>query len=90
MIGCSPDTVEAQAAFKEKNQLPFTLLADPEHEIAERYGVWVLKQRPSGEEFMGVLRATYVIGPDGVITHVFDQVDPAAHAGELLETLNRK
>ncbi len=87
MIGCSPDSVEAQAAFKEKNQLPFTLLADPEHEIADRFGVWVLKQRPTGEEYWGVQRATFIIGPDGVITRTFDQVDPATHAPELLEAL---
>ena len=87
MLGCSPDTVEAQAAFKEKNALPFTLLADADNQIAERYGVWVLKQRPTGEEYMGVARTTFIIGPDGVIERVFETVDPAAHAKELLEAL---
>jgi thioredoxin-dependent peroxiredoxin len=88
VIGCSPDTVEAQAAFKAKNSLPFTLLADEDHAIAEQYGVWVLKVRPAtGEEYMGVLRATFIIGPDGVIKRVFAEVDPAVHAKELLEAL---
>ena len=87
MLGCSPDTVEAQAAFKEKNALPFTLLADADNQIAEKYGVWRLKQRPSGEEYMGVVRTTFIIGPDGVIQRVFDQVDPALHARELLDAL---
>jgi thioredoxin-dependent peroxiredoxin len=90
VIGCSPDTVEAQAAFKEKYQLPFTLLADPEHQIAEAFGVWALKQRPSGEEYWGVVRTTYIIGPDGAISHAFHQVDPATHAQELLQTLGQR
>ena len=87
VIGCSPDTVAAQAAFKHKNQLPFTLLADADHEIAERFGVWILRTRPSGEQSWGIQRATFVIGPDGTITRTFQQVDPATHAKELLEAL---
>ena len=79
--------MEAQAAFKAKNALPFTLLADAENQIAEKYGVWQLKQRPNGEEFMGVVRTTFLIGPDGVIQRVFEQVDPALHAKELLDAL---
>ena len=79
--------MEAQAAFKEKNALPFTLLADADNQIAEKYGVWQLKQRPNGEEFMGVVRTTFVIGQDGVIQRVFEQVDPALHAKELLDAL---
>ena len=87
MLGCSPDTAMAQAAFKEKNALPFTLLADEDHKIADAYGAWILKQRPSGEEFWGVQRCTFIIGPDGRITHTFGQVDPAGHAVELLQAL---
>jgi peroxiredoxin Q/BCP len=88
VIGCSPDTVAAQAAFKAKNALPFTLLADADNQIAEKYGVWVQKERPSGEKYMGVARTTYIIGPDGRIERVFDLVDPALHAQELLEALS--
>ena len=79
--------MEAQAAFKEKNALPFSLLADADNQVAEKYGVWRLKQRPNGEEFMGVVRTTFVIGPDGTIQRVFEQVDPALHAKELLDAL---
>ncbi len=89
VIGCSPDTAEAQAAFKEKFALPFTLLADPEHEIANQFGVWALKDRPTGEQFWGVLRTTFVMGPDGTIQHVFNKVDPTTHAGEVLQALGR-
>lgn len=87
MIGCSPDTVEAQAAFKAKNDLPFMLLADAEHEIAECFGVWVLRTRPSGEQSWGIQRSTFIIDPNGVITRTFQQVDPAGHAKELLAAL---
>ena len=86
VLGCSPDTVEAQAAFKEKYNLPFTLLADPEHQIAEAYGVWVLRER-EGQTFWGVLRTTFVIGPDGVIRNAMRGVIPAGHAEELLAVL---
>ena len=87
VIGSSPDTVEAQAAFKAKNNLPFTLLADADHAVAEAYGTWRERVRPNGERFMGVVRETYVIGPDGRVSHVFTQVTPATHAKELLEAL---
>ena len=87
MIGCSPDTVEAQAAFKAKNNLPFTLLADADRQIAELFGVYTLRTRPTGEQSLGVQRATFIIGPDGAISRTFQQVDPAAHAKELLEVL---
>jgi thioredoxin-dependent peroxiredoxin len=86
VLGVSPDTKEAQAAFKAKYHLPFTLLADPDHEIADAYGVWVLRQS-AGREWMGVARTTYIIGPDGKIERVFQQVKPAEHAKELLEAL---
>jgi peroxiredoxin Q/BCP len=88
VLGCSPDTVEAQAAFKAKYALPFTLLADPDHRIAEAYGVWVLRER-DGRQFMGINRSTFIIGPDGTIQRVFRQVTPAGHAKELLAALNQ-
>jgi peroxiredoxin Q/BCP len=87
VIGCSPDTVEAQHNFKEKNHLPFTLLADYDHRIADDYGVWVLRTRPNGEQSMGIQRSTFIIGPDGRIQRIFDQVTPAEHAKELLAAL---
>ena len=87
VVGCSPDTVEAQAAFKAKNHLPFTLLADSDHAIAERFGVWVLRTRPNGEQNWGIQRSTFILGPDGVVRRTFQQVDPATHAKELLSHL---
>ena len=87
VVGCSPDTVEAQAAFKAKNDLPFSLLADPDHAIAERFGVWVLRTRPTGEQSWGIQRSTFILGPDGVVRRTFQQVDPSTHAKELLSHL---
>lgn len=88
VIGASPDTVEDQAAFKSKYLLPFTLLADKDHQLAEQYGVWVERER-NGQKSMGIQRATYVIGPDGKIEQVFPQVTPANHAQELIEALRQ-
>jgi peroxiredoxin Q/BCP len=87
VLGASPDTVEAQASFKAKYNLPFTLLADAEHKIAEQYGSWVLRERPTGEKFMGISRDTFIIGPNGTIQHVMRRVTPADHAKEVLATL---
>ena len=86
VLGCSPDTVEAQSAFKEKYGLPFTLLADQDHQIAEAYGAWVLRER-DGRQFMGINRSTFVIGLDGRIERIFSPVTPQGHAKELLEAL---
>lgn len=86
MLGCSPDTVEAQAAFKAKYHLPFTLLADPDHLIAEAYGVWVPRER-DGRTTMGINRSTFIVGPNGKVQQVFGQVTPADHAKELLAAL---
>ena len=87
VLGCSPDTVEAQAAFKAKNSLPFTLLADDQRAIAEKFGVYTLRTRPTGEQSLGIQRSTFIIGPDGTIERTFQQVDPAQHAKELLGVL---
>ena len=86
VLGCSPDTVADLAAFKAKYHLPFTLLSDPEHQVAEAYGAWVLRER-YGRQFMGIHRSTFIIGPDGVVRNVFRQVTPAEHARELLAAL---
>jgi len=88
VLGCSPDTVATQAAFKAKYHLPFTLLADPEHKVAEAYGVWVLRER-EGRQYHGIQRSTFIIGPEGRIERVFWQVTPAGHAKELLQALDQ-
>src|SRR5438874_1352352 len=81
--GISPDTVAAQKRFAAKYSLDFTLLADAEHEVAERYGVWVEKSM-YGKKRWGVQRATFVIDPDGVIAHVIPKVSPKTHDNEVL------
>jgi peroxiredoxin Q/BCP len=83
ILGVSPDSVKKQARFKEKYGLPFTLLADVEHAIAEAYGVWKLKKF-MGREYMGVERSTVVIDPEGKVARVFEKVSPAGHPAEVV------
>jgi thioredoxin-dependent peroxiredoxin len=88
ILGISPDTVEAQAKFKKKFDLPFTLLADTDHAVAERYGVWKEKTN-YGKTYMGVERTTFLLGRDGRVTHVFPKVTPKGHADEVAAALER-
>jgi peroxiredoxin Q/BCP len=82
ILGISPDTVNDQAKFKKKFDLPFTLLADADHAVAELYGVW--KERKNyGKTYMGVERTTFLIGPDGTVARVFQKVKPQGHAAEV-------
>ena len=82
ILGISPDTVKDQAKFKKKFDLPFTLLADADHAVAERYGVW--KERKNyGKTYMGVERTTFLIAPDGTVARVFEKVKPQGHAAEV-------
>jgi len=78
--------VAAQAKFKAKYKLPFTILADVDHAAAEAYGVWVEKSM-YGKKYMGVERSTFVIGKDGKIAKVFRKVKPAGHAAEVAAAL---
>ena len=86
VLGVSPDSEKSHVKFKEKFDLPFTLLADTDHAVAEAYGVWGLKKY-MGREYMGVERSTFVIGADGVVTKVFEKVKPATHADDVLAAL---
>jgi peroxiredoxin Q/BCP len=86
ILGVSPDTVSTQSKFKAKHTLPFTLLADPEKKVSEAYGVWGLKKF-MGREYMGVLRTTFLIDPEGKIVQVFEKVKPATHSAEILGAL---
>lgn len=86
ILGISPDTVAAQAKFKKKYDLPFTLLADTDHAVAERYGVWKEKMN-YGRKYMGVERTTFLIGPDGRVTRVFEKVNAKGHAAEVAAAL---
>jgi peroxiredoxin Q/BCP len=86
VLGVSPDDVGRHVKFKEKYQLPFTLLADPEHEVADRYGVWAEK-RYRGRTYMGVSRTTFLVAPDGTVAKVIQDVKPDAHAEDVLAAL---
>jgi peroxiredoxin Q/BCP len=86
IIGISPDKVESHKKFKEKYALPFTLLADPDHAVCEAYGAWGLK-KSFGKEYEGVFRTTFVIGPEGEIKRVFENVKPSDHSQEVLEAI---
>ena len=87
ILGVSPDTSESHAKFKTKYELPFTLLADPEHDVLKLYGVWGLK-KSFGREYEGVFRTTFLIGEDGKLKKVFKKVKPAAHSAEILAALD--
>ena len=86
VLGVSPDTVEAQGKFADKYGLDFTLLADPDHEVADRYGVWGEKKM-YGKTYMGLQRATFVIDADGKVANVFPKVSPKTHDEVVLEAL---
>jgi len=86
VLGVSPDEERSHVKFKEKYGLPFTLLADPDHTVAETYGVWGEKKY-MGKTFLGVKRSTFVIGADGNVTKVMHDVKPANHADDVLAAL---
>jgi thioredoxin-dependent peroxiredoxin len=79
ILGVSPDSVASHKKFKAKYDLPFTLLADTEHAVAEQYGVWKEKSM-YGRKYMGVERTTFLIDAKGVLRQVFEKVKPAGHA----------
>ncbi|MGB7587441.1 MAG: thioredoxin-dependent thiol peroxidase [Solirubrobacterales bacterium] len=86
VIGISPDPVEDVKKFADKFDLNFTLLADADHAVAERYGTWVEKSM-YGKKYMGVQRATFLIDADGEIAKVFPKVSPQTHDEVVLEAL---
>jgi peroxiredoxin Q/BCP len=86
VLGVSPDSVASHQRFRAGHDLPFTLLADPEHEVAELYGVWAEKTR-YGRTYMGIVRSTFVICADGKIEKVMRNVKPATHADDVLAVL---
>jgi peroxiredoxin Q/BCP len=86
ILGVSPDNARSHTKFIEKYQLPFTLLADEGHKVCEAYGVWGPKKF-LGKEYEGVLRTTFLIGADGKVIKVFENVKPEGHSGEVLSAL---
>ena len=86
IVGISPDKSAAQVKFAEKYRLPYVFIADPDHAIAEAYGVWKEKSM-YGRKYMGIERTTFVIDEKGKIAGIFAKVKPAGHAAEVLEAL---
>ena len=88
VVGVSPDPVDSHERFATNHDLPFPLLADPDHEILEAYGAWGEKTL-YGRKRVGVKRTTFLIGPDGVVLHVFKRPKTDRHAQEILERLDK-
>ena len=86
ILGVSPDSESSHVRFKEKYGLPFSLLADPEHEVAEQYGVWVEKNT-YGKKSMGIKRSTFVIDAEGTVARAMYGVSPDGHTDQVLEAL---
>jgi peroxiredoxin Q/BCP len=86
ILGISPDSSTSHTKFKQKFNLPFTLLADEDHKVCSLYGAWGIKKN-YGREYEGVLRTTFLIGPDGMIVKVFEGVKPDGHSQEVLGAL---
>jgi len=86
VLGVSPDETKAIAKFDDKYDLGFTLLADPDHAVADAYGVWGEKSM-YGKKYFGVQRATFLIDPEGKIAKVFPKVQPKQHDDQVLGAL---
>jgi len=86
VLGVSPDDEASHVKFRNKYDLPFALLADTDHKVAELYGVWGEKKY-AGRTYLGVFRSTFVIGEDGVVKRVMHNVKPDTHADDVLAVL---
>jgi peroxiredoxin Q/BCP len=86
VLGISPDDEKKHAKFVTKYSLPFTLLCDTEHVVAEKFGAWGEKSM-YGRKYMGIIRSTFLIGPDGKIAKVWPKVKPDGHAEEVLDAI---
>lgn len=86
VLGVSPDTPQSHTRFKQKFNLPFQLLADKDHRVADLYGTWALKTN-FGRQYMGIKRTTFLIGPDGRVLRLFENVRAKGHSQEILAAL---
>lgn len=86
VLGVSPDPVRSHVKFKVKFSLPFALLSDPDHRVAVMYGAWG-KKKMYGKEYEGILRTTYIVDENGIVTHVFPNVKVSEHGEEVLAAL---
>lgn len=89
ILGASGDSVKAQAGFKEKHKLNFPLLSDPDFTMIEAYGARRMKKF-LGKSFLGIVRSSFLIAPDGKIEKVWDNVKAKGHAAEVLAEASRK
>jgi thioredoxin-dependent peroxiredoxin len=87
--GVSPQSAASKRAFREKFGLPFTLLADTEHDVANAYGTWVEKDR-YGKKYWGTSRTTFLVDPEGRIARTWPKVKPEGHAADVLEALTEE
>jgi len=86
VLGVSPDSARSHVKFRDKYELPFTLLADEDHAVAEEYGVWVQKSF-AGKKYMGIERSTFVLDAEGNVARIFRKVKPDEHADQVLAAL---
>jgi thioredoxin-dependent peroxiredoxin len=86
VLGVSPDDVASHEKFKTKYELPFTLLADPDHKVAEKFGVWG-ERKAYGKKYMGINRSTFIIDSDGNVARAMLGIKPAGHAADVLESI---
>jgi thioredoxin-dependent peroxiredoxin len=86
ILGVSPDDVASHEKFKRKYELPFPLLADPDHKVAEAYGVWG-ERSFAGKKYLGINRSTFVIDENGVVVRAMLGIKPAGHAASVLEQI---
>jgi peroxiredoxin Q/BCP len=86
ILGVSPDSIKRHCNFIAKKELKITLLSDEDKEVAKAYGVWQLKKL-YGKEYMGIVRSTFLINPDGEIAYIWPKVKVKGHAQEVLEKL---
>ncbi len=86
VIGVSADSIASHQKFIKKHALKLTLISDPEHRVLESYGVWQ-KKKMAGREYMGIVRSTFLIGPDGVIKKIWPKVSVKGHADKVLQAL---
>ncbi len=87
VVGISPDSIASHAKFITKHNLGIILLSDPDHQIAEQYGVWQLKKF-MGKEYLGIVRSTFLIDPSGNIAQIWSNVRVKNHVDNVLEALH--
>jgi len=86
ILGVSPDSPKSHKKFKEKYDLPFTLLSDKDHQLCELFGVWVIKKN-YGREYFGVARTSFLIDSEGILVEIFKNVKPKGHSQQVLAAL---